>query len=191
MGDIVKLVAKRLGLGLITLLVVSILIFFAVELLPGDIAQAVLGQGATEETVAALRERMGLNDPWFVRYFQWLGGALTLLFCELAGRAIADWLPVPMPGAVIGMLLLLAGLILYGQMPRGLASVGSQLLRILVLILLPPSVGVFFLHDLPLSDWLIVTAAMLIGTLVSLALTALLLHYLIRRVGATGASDNA
>ena len=62
MGDIVSLVAKRLGLGLLTLFVVSILIFFAVELLPGDIAEAVLGQSATPETVAALREQMGLNQ---------------------------------------------------------------------------------------------------------------------------------
>ncbi|WP_299817667.1 ABC transporter permease [uncultured Jannaschia sp.] len=76
MSDIFKLVAKRLGLGLVTLFVVSILIFFAVELLPGDIAQAVLGQGATEETVARLRERMGLNDPAIMRYLNWLGGAL-------------------------------------------------------------------------------------------------------------------
>ncbi|MAS06699.1 MAG: ABC transporter permease [Ahrensia sp.] len=76
MGDIIKLVAKRLGLGLITLLVVSILIFFAVELLPGDIAEAVLGQGATQETVAAMREQMGLNQPAPVRYIQWLTGAV-------------------------------------------------------------------------------------------------------------------
>ena len=56
MGDILGLVGKRLGLGLLTLLVISVGIFFAVELLPGDIAQAVLCQGATPETVAALRE---------------------------------------------------------------------------------------------------------------------------------------
>ncbi|MAW87516.1 MAG: ABC transporter permease [Phyllobacteriaceae bacterium] len=77
MGDIVSLVGKRLGLGLLTLFVVSILIFFAVELLPGDIAEAVLGQSATPETVAALREQMGLNQPAPIRYLDWLGGALT------------------------------------------------------------------------------------------------------------------
>jgi len=76
MGDILKLIGKRLGLGLLTLLVVSVLIFFAVELLPGDIAQAVLGQSATEETVAALREKLGLNDPAVFRYLQWLGGVV-------------------------------------------------------------------------------------------------------------------
>ncbi len=76
MGDLVGLVARRLGLGLVTLLVVSILIFFAVELLPGDIAEAVLGQGATEETVTALREKLGLDRPAPVRYLDWLGGAV-------------------------------------------------------------------------------------------------------------------
>ncbi|WP_323763938.1 ABC transporter permease [Marinovum sp.] len=77
MGDILSLVLKRLGFGLITLLIISIIIFFMVELLPGDIAEAVLGQGATPENLAALREEMGLNQPAFVRYFQWLGGAVV------------------------------------------------------------------------------------------------------------------
>ena len=52
MGDILGLVAKRLGLGLVILLIISVIIFFMVELLPGDIAQAVLGQGATPENLA-------------------------------------------------------------------------------------------------------------------------------------------
>ncbi len=92
MSDIFKLVMKRLGLGLVTLLVVSILIFFAVELLPGDIAQAVLGQGATEETVATLRERMGLNDPAIVRYLDWLGGAVRGDFgvSLISGGSVGD-----------------------------------------------------------------------------------------------------
>jgi peptide/nickel transport system permease protein len=72
MGDILQLILKRLGFGLLTLLVISIIIFFMVELLPGDIAQAVLGQGATEENLAALREQMGLDQPAIVRYLDWL-----------------------------------------------------------------------------------------------------------------------
>lgn len=76
MGDIAGLVLRRLGLGIATLLVVSILIFFAVELLPGDIAQAVLGQSATDETVAALRDKLGLDRPAPIRYLEWLGGAV-------------------------------------------------------------------------------------------------------------------
>ena len=76
MKDVIKLVARRLGLGVITLLVISVLIFFAVELLPGDIAQAVLGQGATKENVAAMREQLGLDRPAPVRYMEWLYGAV-------------------------------------------------------------------------------------------------------------------
>jgi peptide/nickel transport system permease protein len=77
MGDILSIIAKRLGLGLITLLVISIIIFFAVELLPGDIAQAVLGQGATEDNLAALRAELGLDRAAPLRYLEWLGNALT------------------------------------------------------------------------------------------------------------------
>ena len=73
---VLSLVAKRLGLGLVTLLVVSIIIFGAVELLPGDLAQQILGQAATPETVKALREDLGLDRPAVVRYFDWLGGAV-------------------------------------------------------------------------------------------------------------------
>ncbi|PZX14511.1 peptide/nickel transport system permease protein [Palleronia aestuarii] len=76
MNAIATVIAKRLGLGLLTLFIVSILIFFAVELLPGDMAEAVLGMGATEETTAALRERMGLDQPAPMRYLDWLGGAV-------------------------------------------------------------------------------------------------------------------
>ena len=75
--DIYGILVRRLALGLVTLLVVSVLIFFAVELLPGDLAQAVLGQAATEETVNALRQQLGLDRPAFVRYFDWLGGAIV------------------------------------------------------------------------------------------------------------------
>ena len=77
MGDLLKLIFKRLGLGLLTLLVVSVLIFFAVELLPGDTAEAILGQGATPETVAALRTQLGLDQPAPIRYFSWLFSALV------------------------------------------------------------------------------------------------------------------
>lgn len=74
MRSLARLVAQRLALGLLTLLVVSLLIFFAVELLPGDVAEAVLGRGATPETVAVLREHLGLEEPAPVRYLGWLAG---------------------------------------------------------------------------------------------------------------------
>jgi len=80
MGDILGLVGKRLGLGLIILLVISLIIFFMVELLPGDIAQAVLGQGATEDNLRALRKEMGLDQPAILRYLGWLKGAVVFDF---------------------------------------------------------------------------------------------------------------
>ena len=57
MSHIWTMIAKRLALGVVTLFVVSLLIFLGTELLPGDFAQEILGQSATPETVAALRER--------------------------------------------------------------------------------------------------------------------------------------
>ncbi|MEM6576883.1 MAG: ABC transporter permease [Pseudomonadota bacterium] len=90
MGDIARLVGQRLGLGLIILLVISAIIFFMVEALPGDIAQAVLGQGATEENLAALRKEMGLDQPAIVRYFGWLANAVTFDF----GNSIVTQTPV-------------------------------------------------------------------------------------------------
>lgn len=78
MSSLLRIIIQRLGLGLITLFVVSIVIFIAVNLLPGDFAEAILGQGATPESVAKIREDLGLDQGMFVRYFQWLGGMVTL-----------------------------------------------------------------------------------------------------------------
>ncbi len=74
MGKIIELVLKRVALGLVTMIVISLLIFVGVEALPGDLATAVLGQSATPETVAAFRKELKLDLPPHVRYFAWLGG---------------------------------------------------------------------------------------------------------------------
>ena len=107
MSGVLGLIVKRLGLGLVTLLVVSIIIFGAVEMLPGDLAQQILGQSATDETVAQLREELGLNRPAFVRYFEWLGGAVQGDFgVSLANnRSVAEQL-----GPRFSNTLFLAGL---------------------------------------------------------------------------------
>jgi len=77
LGNVLSIIAQRLVLGVLTLLVVSVVIFVAVNLLPGDFAQLVLGQGATEEAVAAIRRDLGLDQPMAVRYLSWLGDVLT------------------------------------------------------------------------------------------------------------------
>ncbi|MCH2249039.1 ABC transporter permease [Cognatishimia sp. D5M38] len=76
MASILRIIAQRLALGVLTLFVVSIVIFAAVNMLPGDFAQAILGQGATPEAVAAIRQDLGLDKPPVTRYFEWLGGAV-------------------------------------------------------------------------------------------------------------------
>ncbi len=73
MNTIFGIVVKRLGLGLLTIIVISVLIFLGVEALPGDVATAILGQEATPETVAAFRKELKLDLPPHVRYFAWLG----------------------------------------------------------------------------------------------------------------------
>jgi peptide/nickel transport system permease protein len=76
MHPILRTVLERLALGLLTLFVVSIIIFSSLQFLPGDFATAVLGQSATAETVAAFRNELGLNEPAVTRYIQWVGGVL-------------------------------------------------------------------------------------------------------------------
>jgi len=76
MGSIFGIVVKRLGLGVLTMIVISLLIFLGIEALPGDVATAILGQEATPETVAAFRKELKLDLPPHVRYFAWLGDFL-------------------------------------------------------------------------------------------------------------------
>ena len=76
MAPILKLIAQRVALGLLLLFMVSVLIFIGTLILPGDVAQSILGQSATPEALANLRRDLGLNDPPVQRYFAWLGGVL-------------------------------------------------------------------------------------------------------------------
>ncbi len=72
MHPVLKLVAQRVALGILLLFAASVLIFVGTQILPGDVAQSILGQSATETSLANLREQLGLNDPPVVRYFNWL-----------------------------------------------------------------------------------------------------------------------
>ncbi|AOE38417.1 ABC transporter permease [Pantoea agglomerans] len=84
------LIARRIGAGILTLLIVSAVVFFITSLLPGDAAQMILGQNATPETVAALRQQLGLDQPLLMRYFHWLSGMVQGDF----GTSFASHLPV-------------------------------------------------------------------------------------------------
>ncbi|KUJ83904.1 MULTISPECIES: CidA/LrgA family protein [Microbulbifer] len=124
---------------------------------------------------------MGLPNVTFKRALSWLAGAFTLLAFEGLGVALGRWLELPVPGAVLGMVLLLLALLVYGSVPTGLAAVSGLLLRSLALLFLPAAVGVYFLRGFATSDWLALLAATTVGTLLSFLLTALLLQRLLRR----------
>jgi peptide/nickel transport system permease protein len=80
------MVAQRIALGLLLLFAASILIFIGTEILPGDVAAAILGRAATPQMLADLRVEMGLDRPAVERYFEWLWGALQGDF----GRALSN-----------------------------------------------------------------------------------------------------
>ncbi|MBV9054780.1 MAG: ABC transporter permease [Hyphomicrobiales bacterium] len=71
-----RLIATRAVLGVLTLLAVSAVIFICTQILPGDVASAVLGQQATPESLQVFRQELGLDKPAYIRYFSWLFGVL-------------------------------------------------------------------------------------------------------------------
>ena len=68
------LIFRRLALGLVTMWVVSLLVFASTEILPGDVAESILGKEAPDDVIEAMRERLGLNRPAYVRYWDWFSG---------------------------------------------------------------------------------------------------------------------
>lgn len=88
--QVASLIVRRVGLALATLLAVSVVVFLLVQALPSDAAEALLGQNATPQAVARLRQELGLNDHVVERYFSWLA---RLLRGDL-GRSLANGLPV-------------------------------------------------------------------------------------------------
>ncbi len=70
-------IVRRVLLALVTLIGVSLLIFMIMRMIPGDVAVSILGEGANEQTVADLREHLGLNDPWYVQYSRWVTDLLS------------------------------------------------------------------------------------------------------------------
>jgi len=92
MNLVLKLIAQRLALGVLLLLAASVLIFVGTQILPGDVAQSILGQSATPQSLANLRAELGLNDPPVTRYLAWLGNVLQgdLGTALTNGRDIAE-----------------------------------------------------------------------------------------------------
>lgn len=90
--SIARLVIGRVLSSLVTLVLVSLLIFSVLELLPGDVATRVLGRDATPESLATLRDRLNLDDPAYLRYLTWFGNLVQgdLGNSLISGRRVAD-----------------------------------------------------------------------------------------------------
>ncbi|NEI60275.1 ABC transporter permease, partial [Rhizobium leguminosarum] len=102
-----KLIARRLGLSIFILLAVSVIIFCATLLLPGDPARAILGQQATPERIDALQAEMNLDKNPVERYFLWLGGVLTGDFgtSTTTGGPVSELLGEPLVNSLVLMAL--------------------------------------------------------------------------------------
>ena len=117
-GSIPRLIGKRIAAAALTLLLVSMIVFSITSLLPGDAAQAALGQNATPAALAALRSQLGLDQPAIIRYLHWLTGLLT----GNPGRSLSDGLPVSvLIGKRLPESLLLAALTSAVSVPLALA----------------------------------------------------------------------
>jgi peptide/nickel transport system permease protein len=107
MSPMIRLLAQRIGLSLLSLLLVSMVVFLITAVLPGDAAEELLGQDATPETLEALRLQMGLDQPMLQRYMNWLMGLLS----GNPGRSLVSDAPVmELIGNRLPNSLLLAGI---------------------------------------------------------------------------------
>lgn len=101
------MIVRRLLVSVVILFAVSLLVFVATLLLPGDPAQAILGQQATPARLEALREQVHLNDPLWQRYFTWIGGLLTgdLGYSAATGGPVSDLLGERIQASLVLMAL--------------------------------------------------------------------------------------
>ncbi len=106
----IRYIARRLGFMLLTMLLVSIVIFVVSEVAPGDVARHILGPFATQEQVDLLRQQMGLDKPLYVRYFDWLAGndwrlddkvGMPLTFTKARPQDDEQWWAVEPDGTLV------------------------------------------------------------------------------------------
>ena len=111
---------RRLASAVGTLFLSSVLVFLAVQALPGDVATQILGKDATPDAVAALREQLGLDRPAWERYFDWIKGALhgdfgtSLVSGKGVGGQVALYLGNSALIAVVTVLFAVTGSLVLG-----------------------------------------------------------------------------
>ena len=113
-----RMVINRILIGIATLWVVSVLVFVGTAVLPGDVAEIVLGQAATPESLAAYRAERGLDQPLVFQYIDWLGGMLTgdLGISKAGGASISSLI-----GGRLGNTMFLAAVVAAIAVPLSVA----------------------------------------------------------------------
>jgi holin-like protein len=107
-----------------------------------------------------------------------LNAMTIILCCQLAGEMLVLWTGLPVPGPVAGMAMLFSGLVLRGAIPAAIADVGDGLLGNLSLMFVPAGVGVMLHAPLMAKDWLAISVSLVASTLLTIAVTALLMRRL-------------
>ncbi len=109
----------------------------------------------------------------------------VLLVCQLVGEIIARASGVPLPGPVIGMAILFVGLMIRGRVPEPLKQTTQSILDHLSLLFVPAGVGVMIYLPLIADEWLPIASAVILGTLVTIAMTAWIMGVLLKRSEST------
>lgn len=110
-----------------------------------------------------------------------LGSLTIILVCQLLGEIITRVTKLPVPGPVIGMVILFCGLLLKQRLPGELEGVANSLHRYLALLFVPAGVGVITNLDLLVRSWAPLSGAILIGTAVTIAVTGQVMQLANRR----------
>lgn len=105
----------------------------------------------------------------------------ALLLCQLLGELLVRWTGLPLPGALAGMALLLAALILKGRVPEPLERAASRLFRHMMLMFIPLVAGVVMHVERVSAEWLPFVVACIAGAAITIAVTALTLQWLLQR----------
>ncbi len=105
----------------------------------------------------------------------------VLLVCQLAGEVIARASGIPLPGPVIGMAILFLGLMIRGGVPEPLQQTTKAILDHLSLLFVPAGVGVMLYLPLIADEWLPISSAIIVGTLVTIAATAWVMAAVLKR----------
>ena len=154
-----RFVLKRLALFVVALFGLSVVVFAALRILPGDVASVMAGVNSPPERVTQLREQLGLNRPLIAQYFDWMSALARGDFGTsiLTGRSVTSLVgaraSITFPLIILGLLIALAIGLPLGWATHRYAAVGRAMFPVLNIIQTIPSIALFGLLMAPLA-WL-------------------------------------